>query len=177
MLRWLRQLVLLLLVAVVFAGLAFLMKTEDGKRQQEAYRLRVTMAVQTAVASALYDATRTAESSLSHYRLLQVQPDEPLAVVAARYNTNLDVVRMANGLRPDVEYGNGEAIIIPEGVQFLNPPRRFQLHTAISSDTLEALSRFYDVPLDLLIQDNPVLASRGLIPGDIVFIPIVLTAS
>ncbi|MBI5670560.1 MAG: LysM peptidoglycan-binding domain-containing protein [Chloroflexi bacterium] len=177
MIRWLRQLVLLLLVVAVFAGLALLMLSEDKKRQQEAYRLRVTMEVQTAVAYALYDATRTAESSLSHYRLVRVAPDEALADVAARYNTTLDVVRMANGLLPDVEFGNGEAVIIPEGVQFLNPPRRFQLHTALVGDTLDALSKFYDVPLDLLKQDNPVLASRGLIPGDIVFIPIVLTAS
>lgn len=176
MFRWLRQLLLLLLVVAVFAALAYFMMSEDSKRQREAYRLRVTMEVETAVANALFDATRTAESSLSHYRLVQAAVGEPLADIASRYHTSLEVLRMANGLLPDVEFGNGEAIIVPEGVQFLDPPRRFQLHTAVPGDTLASLSQFYDVSLELLTRDNAVLASRGLIPGDRVFIPVILTA-
>lgn len=176
MLRWLRRLVLLLLFAAIFVALAYLITSESSQRQQEAYRLQVTAVVQTAVAHALFDATRTAESSQSQYRLVVVGQNEALLDIAERYQTTLDVLRMANGLRSDVEYGNGEQLIVPEGVQFLSPPRRFQLHTVSTGDTLDNLANFYDVPLDLLKQDNPVLATRGLIPGDIVYVPVILTS-
>lgn len=176
MLRWLRRLVLLLLIVAIFVALGYLITSESRNRQQEAYTLQVTAEVQTAIAHALFDATRTAESSQSQYRLVTVTPNEALEDIAIRYNTTLDVLRMANGLRGDVEFGNGERIIVPEGVQFLSPPRRFQLHTAVDGDTLDNLAKFYDVPVDLLKQDNPVLAVRGLIPGDVVYIPVVLTS-
>lgn len=176
MLRWLRRLVLLLLIAAIFVALGYLITSESRKRQQEAYHLQVTAVVQTSVAQALFDATRTAESGLSQYRLVKVASNEALIDIAEHYHTTVDVLRMANGLRSDVEYGNGGQLIVPEGVQFLSPPRRFQIHTASAGDTLDNLAKFYDVPIDLLRQDNPVLAERGLIPGDIVYVPVILTS-
>lgn len=176
MLRWLRRLVLLVLIIAIFGALAYLITTEDRRRQAEFYSLRVTLEVQTAIARALFDATRTAESSLSQYRLVRVQSNEALEDIADEYNTTLEVLRMANGLLPSVEYGNGEQLIVPQGVVRLDPPRRFQIHQATTGDSLDALAKFYAVPLDLLRQDNPVLAERGIIPGDNVFIPVVLTS-
>jgi len=176
MLRWLRRLVLLILIIAIFGALAYLINTDDRKRQAETYTLRVTVEVQTAIARALFDATRTAESSLRQYRLVRVQANEALQDIADEYNTTLEVLRLANGLLPDVEAGNGELLVVPEGVTSLNPPRRFQIHQAAAGDSLDTLAKFYDVTLDLLQQDNPVLAQRGVIPGDIVFIPVVLSS-
>lgn len=176
MLRWLRRLLLLVLIIAIFGALTYLITTEDRKRQAEAYTLRVTVEVQLAIERALFDATRTAESSLSQYRLVRILPNEALQDIAAEFNTNVEVLQMANGLRPDVEFGNGEALIVPEGVTFLDPPRRFQIHTATTGDSLETLAKFYGVSLNLLKQDNPVLAGRGILPGDIVFIPVVLSS-
>ncbi|NWG15219.1 MAG: LysM peptidoglycan-binding domain-containing protein [Chloroflexi bacterium] len=176
MFRLIRRLFLLLVIVAVFGALAYLITAEDAKRQRQVYALRVTLGVQTAIAQALFDATRTAESHLRQYRLVIIQPGEALDEIAGQYNTTVEVLRMANGLLPDVEFGNGETLIVPEGVNVLFPPRRFSIHTAIAGDTLESLAKFYAVSLDLLEGDNPVLAARGVIPGDIVFIPVVLTS-
>lgn len=176
MLRLIRRLVLLLVIVAIFGALAYLITAEDAKRQREVYALRVTLGVETAIAQALFDATRTAENDLPHYRLVVIQPGQALDEIAEQYNTTREVLQMANGLRPDVEFGNGETLIVPEGVRVLYPPRRFSVHTAVAGDTLASLAKFYAVSLDLLIGDNPVLAARGVIPGDIVFIPAVLTS-
>jgi hypothetical protein len=174
--RILRTLVLLVLFGAIFTGLAYLITSYDRSQAEKDYQLRITAAVQTAIAGALFDATRTAEADLPQYRLIVIHPDQSLTDLAAQYRTTAQIIRIVNGLRDDVEYGNGESLIIPEGVTQLEPPRRFRLHTATASDTLFALAKFYDVPLDLLQQDNPVLTNRGIIPGDIVFIPILLSS-
>jgi LysM repeat protein len=169
--RLLRLLLILILVGGVVGGVALFVITGSRQSQMAVYGRIVTAAVETAVAHALFDATRTAESPLSHFRLVVLLPDESLASLAERYDTTLEVIRMANGLPDTVERAvGGERIVVPQGVQVLQPPRRLRIHTAQVGDTLEELAQSYGVSLSLLEADNPVLTTRSLMPGDIVFI-------
>lgn len=169
-----RNLLLLLLVVGVFAAVALFIHQESLKERTERYYRQVTVEVETAIAHALYDATRTAEAPLTQYRVITLQANDTLTDIAARYNTTVEVLRMANGLAPDVESGAGVQIIVPEGVQALDPPRLLATYEARAGDTLSSIAQLRRIPLDILQQDNPVLAQRGVIPGDIVFIPILL---
>jgi LysM repeat protein len=170
LLRLIRIVLILILLAVIFGGVAYYITISERKDSQETYNRSVTLAVQTAVAHALFDATRTAEADIPHDRIITLGPNEFLEDVATRYNTTVDVLRMANGLAPDVISGSGQQIIVPEGVQQLVPPRRLIPRVAVQGDTLEALAVQNGVPLEVLQEDNPILAQRGIIPGDIVFI-------
>ncbi len=170
MFRLLRRLLLALLVISVFAAVIYSILLNDRMRRQQIFDTRMTLAVATAVQAALFEATRTAEADLPQYRLVQLGVNQPLAEIAARYNTTVEVLRIANGLKDDVEAGNGETIVVPEGVQALDPPRRFRPYIAIPGDTLNGLAARFNVPPDLIQLDNPLLAARGVQPGDIVFI-------
>ncbi len=169
--RLLRTLLLLLLIAALFGGVGYYIWTDASGKARQEYYFRVTLAVETAVAKALFGATSTAEFDLPQYRLVTMGDGEALVDVAQRHNTTVAVLRMANKLLPNVDFGSGQRIIVPEGVEELDPPRSFRVYIALAGDTLSTLAERNGVPLDLLGQDNPVLAARGLNPGDIVFIP------
>jgi hypothetical protein len=171
LLRTVRFLLILTLVIAVFIGVGYYVVTEEHTRRHELYNLSVTLSVETAVHAALYDATRTSEAPLTQYRLVTLTPNQLLFDLALQYHTTVDAIRMANALRPDVDAGSGgETLIIPEGVQVLDPPRRFKLYKAATGDTLDWIASNYGVPLDILRKDNPVLDQRGVIPGDTVFL-------
>jgi hypothetical protein len=170
--RFVRNLLLLIVIAAIFGALGYYVYTQDSVKREETYALKVALARETAVYGALFDATRTAEADLPHYRLVTLSAGELLADVAKRYNTSVEVLRMANKFREDVDAAQGgETIIVPEDVQRLDPPRSFQKpYIAIAGETLEILANRYAVPLNILQLDNPVLTRRGVIPGDVVFI-------
>jgi hypothetical protein len=156
--------------------MAYAITLNQNAEKRKFYDMSVTLAIETAVAGALFDATRTAESPLPQYRLIMLGQDEALADVAQQYNTSIDVLRMANSLRSDVEFVSGVALIVPQNVTNLDPPRSFEIRLAVEGDTLLSIANAYNVPLDLLEQDNPVLTARGrLIPGDRIFIPRLLS--
>lgn len=169
--RVLRTLLLLLLIIALFGGVGYYIWTDSTAKARQEYQYRVTLAVETAIAKALFGATSTAEADQPQYRVVKMGNGEPLLDVALRYNTTIEVLRMANKLLPTVDAGFGQEIIVPEGVQVLEPPRSFRIYVALADDTLSTLADRNGVPLNLLQQDNPVLAARGLNPGDIVFIP------
>lgn len=169
--RFIRNLFLLMLIAAMFGGVGYYVYTQDRQQEINVYDLSVTLAVGTAVSSALFDATRTAEADIPHYRQVTLQPGELLLDIARRYNTSVTVLRMANQLREDVDAAaGGEVIIVPQGVESLVPPRSLQAYVAVDGDSLVALSNRFDVPIDVLQTDNPILAQRGINPGDVVFI-------
>jgi LysM repeat protein len=172
--RVLRNLFILALVIAVFGGIGLGINEGNRREQKRLYDLQVTIAIETAIAHALFDATRTAEAPLDQYRLITLDADDTLTEIAAHYNTTADVLRMANGLSPDVESGAGVTVVVPVGVQTLNPPRRFEVYEAQSGETLSSLAQRFRVPLDVIELDNPILAQRPLNPGDIVFIPTLL---
>ncbi|MBL8153060.1 MAG: LysM peptidoglycan-binding domain-containing protein [Anaerolineae bacterium] len=172
--RLIRTLLALILVTAAFGGVGYYVWNDSRNKTIENYDRNVTLAVETAIWSALYDATRTVEAPLRHYRLITLSENEPLLDVALRYNTTVEVLRMANNLLPTVDSGSGETIIVPEGVQELQPPRRFELYTGIAGDTFDSLAIRFNVRQDILEEDNPILAQRGIAPGDVVFIPILL---
>lgn len=174
-LRWLRRLFLLALVIGVFVAVGYGIRSGMIDDQNKLYWLQVTSAVETAIAARLNDATRTAEAPLPQYRLITLKNGEALLDVAQKFHTTVEVLRMANKLLPTVDYGSGETIVVPEGVQVLDPPRSFRPIEAQPGDTLDTLATRFDVTLDQLQKDNPVLAGRNLIPGDTVFIPELLT--
>lgn len=169
--RLIRNLFLLLFIAAVFGGVGYYVYTQDRQQQSNVYDLSVTLAVGTAVSNALFSATRTAEADIPHYRQVALAPGELLLDVAQRYNTSVTVLRMANRLREDVDAAaGGEVIIVPQGVERLDPPRSLKAYVAADGDSLAALSIRFDVPMDVLQTDNPILAQRGINPGDVVFI-------
>jgi hypothetical protein len=172
--RLIRTLLTLILVIAAFSGVGYYVWKDSRNKTIENYNRNVTLAVETAIWSALYDATRTMEAPQRHYRLITLGENEPLLDVALRYNTTVEVLRMANNLLPTVDSGSGETIIVPEGVQILEPPRRFELYLAVVGETLEAVAIRFNVRQDILEEDNPILAQRGVVPGDVVFIPILL---
>jgi|FLYN01.1.fsa_nt_gi LysM repeat protein len=172
--RALRNLLILALVIAVFAAVAFFIYIGDQREKTEIYYNQVTISIETAIANALFAATRTAEAPLEQYRLITLDADDTLAQIAQTYRTTVEVLRMVNGLAPDVQSGAGVQIIVPEGVQELDPPRRLELHEALPGETLNSLAQRLRIPIEVLEMDNPVLARRGVNPGDIIFIPILL---
>jgi hypothetical protein len=170
MVRWFRRLIILALVLVAFAGVAFFGLRIEKERAQDQYDRLVTLEIETAIADALNNATRAAEVDLPQYRVIVLSASETLTDVALQYNTSVDALRMANGLLPEVTYGSGGLLIVPEGVLRFEPPRRLSVYTAVAGDTLSTLASNFDVPLEVLQADNPILARRGVIPGDTVFI-------
>lgn len=171
MVRVIRNLLLLLVVIAVFAGVAALITSGERRQLTNSYNTAVALAIDTAVYSALFDATRTAEAPLPQYRLIRLDANQTLLEVALRFNTTVEVIRMANGLLPTVDSGNGEELVVPEGLQALNPPRRFKVYRAAAGDTLPRLASRFSIDLAILELDNPILAQRGVIPGDLVFVP------
>lgn len=169
---YLRILFTIVFVFAIIGAVYYFMNTRTTEEQTLLYNRQATAAVETAVANALYAATRTIEAPLPHYRLIQVEAGESLEEVAKRFETSLEIVQMANNLPASVLTGDGGRVIVPQGVRALDPPRYFRLYSAIDGDTLAALAEQNELSLDLLQQDNPVLAQRGLIPGDIVFVAV-----
>lgn len=174
MFRWVRRLLILALVLAAFVAVALFGSQIEKERAQGQYDLLVTLEIETAIANALNNATRAAEVELPQYRVITLGENESLEEVALLYNTTVDALRMANGLLPEVTHGSGEQLIVTEGVSRLEPPRRLSVYTAVAGDTLSTLASSFDVPLEVLEIDNPILARRGLIPGDTVFIAEVL---
>lgn len=169
--RAVRLILILILLVVVFTGVGLYVVNEENTRRLELYNFSVTLSIQTAVSGALYDATRTAEAPLAQYRLITLEPGTLLLDLALQHHTTVEAIRMANNLRPDVDAGTGgETLIIPEGIQVLDPPRRFKIYRASAGDTLDLIAANYGVPIDVMRKDNPLLVQRGIIPGDIVFL-------
>ncbi len=169
--RWFRRIFTLVLVLGLFAAVTYYIVQDSRKTQRSIYQERSTLAVQTAIAARLFELTRTAEANLPQYRLVKVEADEPLIDVANQYNTTLEVLRVANSLLPTVDFGDGSIIIVPEGVQTLDPPRSFATYTVQPGETLQLLADRFEVTLEQLQIDNPTLAQRPLVPGDVVFVP------
>jgi LysM repeat protein len=171
---YLRILLILLVVAAIIGAIYYAIQQDNRKRITELYNRQVTAAVETAVANAIYGATRTVEAPIRQYRFLTVTSDETLESLAQRYETTVDAIREVNGLSVEVETGDGSQLIVPEGVIEMNPPRRLTAYIARMGDTLDSLALENKVPLDILHTDNPILTERGISPGDIVFIATLL---
>jgi hypothetical protein len=168
---WLRRLFLVAVVVGTFAVVAFFIVGDSRSTVQQQYDLQVTIAIETAVANRLNIATRTAEAPLAQFRLVDLANGEALLDVALKYDTTVEALRMANKLLASVDFGTGQTIIVPEGIERLDPPRSFHTEIVQQGDTLSTLATRFSVPLEQLQKDNPVLAGRELLPGDIVFIP------
>jgi LysM repeat protein len=173
--RWMRRLFLFALVIGIFAIVAYGIQSSERDELEREIDAQVTRAIETAIAGRLFEATRTVEVSLPQYRLVTLNQGEALLDVAERYNTTIEVLRMANQLLATVDFGTGETIIVPEGLQVLEPPRSFTVYKAVQGDTLSALATLNNITIEQMQIDNPVLAHRELIPGDTVFIPQLLT--
>lgn len=171
---YLRILLILLVIGAIIGAIYYAIQQDNRKRTLELYNRQVTAVVETAIANALYSATRTVEAPLRQYRLLTVTPQETLESLALRYDTSVEAIREVNGLSAEVEVGDGSQLIVPEGVIEMNPPRRLKAYTAREGDTLDVLALENNVPLDILHIDNPILTERRISPGDIVFIAILL---
>jgi LysM repeat protein len=170
--RFLRNLLILLLVAAIFASVSYYIYLDSQKKRIALSHDLVTQAVSTAIQDALYNATRTAEADEPHYITLKVGPTDSLLAIAEQYDTTIDVLRMANNLLPTVDFGDGSEIIITRGVKQLIPPRRFKKpYIAQTGDDLASIAARNNIDEKILAMDNPTLAKRDLNPGDKVFIP------
>jgi len=170
--RFIRNLLVLLLVAAIFAAVGYYIYRENRKTLIKMGNDLVTQAVSTAIKNALYDATRTAEADEPHYITLKVGPTDSLLAIANQYDTTIDVLRMANNLLPTVDFGDGTEIVVTRGVKELVPPRRFKKpYIAQKGDDLPSIAARNNIDEAILAMDNPILAKRGINPGDMVFIP------
>ncbi|MBI1280928.1 MAG: LysM peptidoglycan-binding domain-containing protein [Anaerolineaceae bacterium] len=169
--RFIRNIFILLLVVAIFASVAYYIYIGDRKQRTTIMYDMITQAVSTAIQDALYNATRTAEADEPHYITLKVGSTDSLLAIAEQYDTTIDVLRMANNLLPNVDFGDGSEIIITRGVKQLTPPRRFKKpYIAQRGDDLASIASRNGVNLEILAMDNPTLAKRGVNPGDLVFI-------
>lgn len=168
--RRVRIFLTLLFVVGVVTAIGFAIAIQSETATSDLYNRQMTAAIETAIADALLNATRTAEAPLGRYMLLRIEADESLEAVAARYGTTVEIIRMVNGLAADVENGSGVNLIIPMNVTELDPPRTLRIHRARLNETLASLAQQFDIPLSMLETDNPILSARGIIPGDVVFI-------
>lgn len=170
--RFIRNLLILLLVAAIFAAVSYYIYLDSQKKRIALGYDLVTQAVSTAIQEALYNATRTAEADEPHYIVLKVGPNDALLTIAEQYDTTIDVLRMANNLLPNVDFGDGTEIVVTRGVKQLDPPRRFKKpYIAQRGDDLASIASRNNIDEKILAVDNPMLAKRGVNPGDIVFIP------
>jgi len=171
--RFIRNVLTLLLVAAIFAAVGYYIYRADQIQRKTLYYQLVTQGVGTAIQDALFNATRTAEADQPHYISLKVNSTDSLVSIAKKYHTTVEVIRMANNLLPTVDSGDGSEIVIPSGVTQLVPPRRFKkpFYYAQKGDDLNAIAARNGISADILALDNPILAKRGLNPGDLVFIP------
>lgn len=170
----LRIVLTILIVAGVAGGIFYFIQIRTYEDNLARYNIQVTAAVATAIQDALYNVTRTAEAPLNPFRLVQLGQNENLEALALNYGTTLEILQIVNGLGPEVVVGNGETIVVPVGIQTLEPLRTFTVYTAQSGDTLRSIAERNSVPLTLLEHDNPLLAQRGVSPGDLVFVGLVL---
>lgn len=162
-------------VALGIAGaVLYVVSFRDYEANIERYNLQVTSAVSTAVQSAIYDVTRTAEAPENVFQVVRLGANEDLAALAAANGTTLEILQVVNSLGPEVTVGNGETIVVPVGLKVLDPLRAIVPYMAQAGDTLESIAERNLVPLELVEQDNPMLARRGLTPGDTVFVALVL---
>ena len=170
--RFIRNVLILLLVASIFGAVAYYIYQGDRDTRIKIYNGNLTQAVATAIQDTLFNATRTLEADQPHYIVLKVGSNDSLLAIAKQYDTTIDVLRTANNLLPNVDFGDGSEIVIPRGISQLVPPRRFKKpYKAQAGDELSAIAARNDISEEILAMDNPILAKRGLTPGDIVFIP------
>src|SRR6185369_16941956 len=120
--RFIRNLLILLLVVSIFAAVGYYISQDNYKQRLNIFNDNMTQAISTAIQDALYNATRTLEANQPHYIVLKVGTTDSLLAIAKQYDTTIDVIRMANNLLPNVDFGDGSEIIIPRGVTQLDPP-------------------------------------------------------
>ena len=170
----LRFVFFLLLVVGVTGGIAYYIYIQNFEQDLERFNLQVTAGVATAVEEALIDVTRTAEAPQNRFQIITLDNPADLEAIAESYGSTLETLQIVNGLTPDITEGHGETIIMPVGITELEPRRQIRQYLAQPGDTLSELADLNLISLDLLQADNPMLAQRGLRPGDIVFIALVL---
>lgn len=166
----LRIIITVLIVAVSAGGIVTYILTRDYETRLDIYYVQATSAVESAVQNALHNATRTAEAPQNRYHLVTLGQNTDLNEVAQQYETTLELIQIVNGLPTTVTEGSGETIIVPQGIKNMDPLRLISTYRAQPGDTLAALAEANNITLSQIRQDNPVLAQRGLLPGDIVFI-------
>ena len=91
--RFIRNLLILLLVASIFAAVGYYIYQGDRKQRIDTYNINLTHAVSTAIQDALFNATRTMEADQPHYILLTVGTQDSLSTIAQKYATTADVIR------------------------------------------------------------------------------------
>lgn len=166
----LRILLTIILVILVGVGIVSVILVRDYEERINIYYAQVTAAIDRAIENAVYDATRTVEAPMNRYQLVSLEAGTNLALVAEEYDTTPDLLRIVNGLAEDVSEGNGEMIVVPVGMQHMEPLRLIETYRALPGDTLASIASTRGITPSILEEDNPVLAQRGVRPGDIVFI-------
>ena len=166
----LRILLTILAVVVIAGGIFTLVSVNSYEAQIETYNVQVTAAVATAIQDAVFDITRTVEAPSNRYRLVTLEPETDLRLLAEEYDTTLELLQVVNSLAADVTTGSGNTLVVPVGITEMEPLRTVTPYRVRAGDTLESIAEEYVVDRIQLEADNPMLVRRGLYPGDIVFI-------
>ncbi len=99
-----------------------------------------------------------------------VKPGETMWRIATNYGTTVASIMSANGFTSDALVP-GLALAIPSGSAYT-----VRQYTVSVGDTLWSISRQFGITLELLLAYNPPLSPHGLIPGQILLVPIAVTA-
>lgn len=93
-----------------------------------------------------------------------VQKEDNIASISKKFDISSDTIVAANFLKNPSALAIGQALIIPE--------RGCKLITVKSSDTLESISREYNISVQSIKSVNPSIAYKNeLFPGQLIIIP------
>ncbi len=100
-----------------------------------------------------------------------VAAGDTLLAIAAEYESNVDMIMLANGISDPSRLSIGQELVIPTGSDFeLDTPT--VVHQIKPGDTFSYLSFFYGSTIDDILAANPGLDPRSLQIGQQVIIPV-----
>jgi uncharacterized protein YkwD len=99
-----------------------------------------------------------------------VQSGDTLLAIAMEYETNIDLIMLANEILDPRSLQIGQQLLIPSSEIDLNTPT--VIHQIKSGDTFSYLSFFYGSTIDDILAANPGLEPKSLQIGQQIIIPV-----
>ena len=104
-------------------------------------------------------------------RVHEVAKGQTLGGIAQRYSVSLIAVARENGIHQDTVLSVGQKLKIPKSDAGSSPKRKGKVHVVASGQTLGAIARRYNVPIDLLAKANGMRRTDTLRVGREIVIP------
>ncbi len=125
-------------------------------------------------ASAVERSTTIVYINGTKYFVHHVAEGDSLAALAATYATTEDDIRRSNPSMGELVAGATLRIPVPETAAERTPERKlrksYDFHTVAKGETLYAISRRYEIPIDVIMEDNPEIDPIRLKPDQRILI-------